>query len=205
MDPKWLEWAKRLQAEGQNGLAYAVDPFDRVRYQAVCSIAAEMLADHTEVDTAHIRGLFDLEDGHATPKVDVRAVVICENALLLVRERSDGLWSLPGGWADVYESPSEAALREVREESGYEVRATRVLAVYDRDRQGHPPHRYHVYKVIFSCEIVGGLAEYSVETDGVDFFKEDALPDLSAGRVTRRQVARFFELFRNPEWPTDFD
>jgi ADP-ribose pyrophosphatase YjhB (NUDIX family) len=205
VDPKWLQWARRLQAEGQNGLAYAENPFDRLRYQSVRDIAAEIMAAHTDVETTRIQDLFALEDGHATPKVDVRAAVFRDDEILLVRERSDGLWSLPGGWADISDTPSEAAVREVREESGYQVRATRVLAVYDRDRQGHPAHRYRVYKIVFACELEGGRAQYSMETDGVGFFREDALPELSTGRVLPGQIARFFELWRHPHWPTDFD
>jgi len=118
MDPKWLEWAKRLQAIGQNGLACATDSFDIERYESVREIAAEIVAIHSDVDLNYVRDVFPSEGGHATPKVDVRGAVFRADTILLVRERQDGLWTLPGGWADVNESPSEAVVREVYEESG---------------------------------------------------------------------------------------
>jgi len=205
MDPKWLEWAKELQAIAQNGLTYTKNPFDMERYEAVREIAAEMVATHSDVDLNTVRGLFVGEGGHATPKVDVRGAVFRNNAILLVRERSDGLWTLPGGWADVNESPSEAVVREVYEESGYRTRAIKLLAVYDRNRHGHTPFPYHIYKLFFQCELVGGVASHSMETDRVAFFPEDRIPELSLLRVTPAQVARLFEHYRHPDWPTDFD
>jgi ADP-ribose pyrophosphatase YjhB (NUDIX family) len=205
MDPKWLEWAKRLQAAGQNGLAYSTDPFNVERYRMVSDIAAEIMATYGQVDVSYVQGLFAREVGHATPKIDVRGVVFQDDAVLLVRERMDGRWSLPGGWADVYDSPSEAAIREVYEESGYRTRAVKLLALYDRSRHGHPPMPYHVYKIFFHCELVGGEPATSVETDGVDFFHMDDLPELSIGRVTPAQIARFFAHRDHPEWATDFD
>jgi ADP-ribose pyrophosphatase YjhB (NUDIX family) len=135
----------------------------------------------------------------------VRAAVFREDRILLVEERTDGCWSLPGGWADVQESPAEATVREVREESGYETRAVKLLAVYDRNRHGHPATAFHAYKLFFQCELVGGSPVSSHETSGVDWFSEDRLPVLSTTRVTATQVHRFFEHYRNPQWPTDFD
>ncbi|MDQ2742790.1 MAG: NUDIX hydrolase [Chloroflexota bacterium] len=205
MDPQWLRWAKRLQAAAQNGLTYNDDAFNRERYQTIGEIAAEMMAAGSEVELEQITSLFAGQIGHATPKVDVRGAVFRHDAILLVRERSDGRWSLPGGWADVYDSPAEATVREIWEESGYRTRAVKLLALYDRTKQGHPPMPIHVYKVFFQCAIVGGEPKNSVETDGVGFFRESQLPDLSPGRVTPFQINRFFEHLRHPEWPADFD
>lgn len=207
MDPKWLEWAKRLQATAQNGLQYAQSPFDRERFEAVQNIAAEILAAHTALEPARIHELMDSETGYATPKVDVRGVVFKDNALLMVREKFDGRWTVPGGWADVSETPSEAVVREIREEAGFETRVTKILAVYDRSRQGNvPPYPFHVYKLFFQCELLGGKATTSIETEEVGFFAEDKIPsDLSIPRVNAKQIARFFEHLRHPDWPTDFD
>lgn len=137
--------------------------------------------------------------------MDVRAAAFREERILLVKEPGDEGWSLPGGWADVGESPSEAAVRETLEESGYRVRPVRLLAAYDRDRHGHPPIPYHVYKLVFLCEIPDQTPSPDVDTDGVRFFGEDELPELSITRVTAAQVSRFFEQHREPDQPTDFD
>ena len=205
MEPKWLDWARRLQAVAQTGLTYALNQYDVDRYEAVREIAAEMMAQGSDGDIAPIRALFAGEAGYATPKTDLRGVVFREEKILLVQEREDGRWSLPGGWADVQESPADGTVREVREESGYETRAVKLLAAYDRNRHGHPPIPFHAYRLFFLCELIGGVAAGSYETDAVDWFPEDGLPPLSTSRVTAALIHRFFEHRRNPQWPTDFD
>ena len=205
MDPQWLEWAKRLQAIAQDALAYCENPFDRERFEQVRQIAVEIAARQTGVDPDEVRGLFAGEEGYATPKVDVRGVVFRDEAILLVRERRDMRWTLPGGWADVGDSPSEAVEREVEEESGYRVRAVKLLALYDRNKHEHPPHLYHIWKVFILCELLGGEPRESVETAGVGFFCEDSIPELSLGRTTARQITRLFQHHRHPDWPADFD
>jgi ADP-ribose pyrophosphatase YjhB (NUDIX family) len=137
--------------------------------------------------------------------VDVRAAVFREGRILLVKESGDEDWSLPGGWADIGESPSEAAARETLEESGYKVRPVRLLAAYDRDRHAHPPIYYHVYKLVFLCEILDEAPSTEVDAEEVRFFGEDELPELSISRVTPAQVSRFFEQHCNPNLSTDFD
>jgi ADP-ribose pyrophosphatase YjhB (NUDIX family) len=202
-----LSWVRRLQAIAQSGLTYAKDPYDVERYEQVRTIAAELAASRSEATAERIDALFSEESGYATPKLDIRAVVLDgEGAVLLVREKEDGLWTLPGGWVDVGESPSEAAEREVKEESGYEVRAVRLLALWDRDKHPHPPLPFHVYKLFFRCELLGGDPLVAgTETDGVGFFGKDALPELSLGRVTPRQIGRLVELATDGERSTAFD
>ncbi len=200
-----VQWAQRLQALSQTGLAYVQDPYDRERYEELRQIAAEMMALPLHAAPADLVKLFCAEDGYATPKIDVRGVIVQDAKVLLVRERSDGLWTLPGGWSDVGDSPSEAVEREIREESGYEARAVKLLALYDRNKHNHPPIPYHAYKAFFRCEIVGGSPALSSETDGIDFFAANALPPLSVDRVTAAQITHFFDHDRNPDWPTDYD
>ncbi len=207
MSAEWLGWVRRLQAIAQSGLTYAKDPYDVERYEQVRRIAAEIAASHSERTADHIDALFSAEAGYATPKLDIRAVVLDEEErVLLVREREDGLWTLPGGWVDVGESPRESVEREVEEESGYEVRAVSLLAVWDRDKHPHPPIPFHVYKLYFQCELLGGdpLAA-STETEGVGFFSKDALPELSLGRVTPQQIGRLIELATDSEGSAAFD
>ena len=133
-------------------------------------------------------------------------MIFHNDALLLVRERSDSRWTLPGGWADVGEAPSECVVREVFEESGFQVRVKKLLAVYDRSKHPHePPFPFHVYKLFFECEISGGEATRSNETDEVGFFTRDVIPPLSLTRVTPEQIDRVFAHHQHPEWSTDFD
>jgi ADP-ribose pyrophosphatase YjhB (NUDIX family) len=194
-----------MRALAETGLTYAESDYDRRRYSELRELALAMAADLCDASIEDVRGLMQIEPGYVTPKVDVRAAVFEGDRVLLVQETADRLWTLPGGWADVGESPREAAERETREESGYEVRATKLAAVYDRARQGHPPQAVYAYKLFFLCERVGGSAQTSAETVDVAFHRLDALPDLSLPRVTAAQILRLSEHQRHPEWPTDFD
>jgi ADP-ribose pyrophosphatase YjhB (NUDIX family) len=205
MDPMWLRWVKQLQAIAQDGLTYGTDDYDVGRYEQLRDIAAEILAVHSTGELEGAHRLLELERGPATPKVDVRAAVFDGGRILLVKEPDDGSWSLPGGWADVGETPAEAAVREVREESGYRVRAVRLLSAYDRDRQGHTPIPYHVYKLVFLCEVMDRTPARAVDADGVGFFGEHELPELSLSRVIPDQIERLFEHHRRPDMPADFD
>jgi ADP-ribose pyrophosphatase YjhB (NUDIX family) len=203
--PQWLRWIKRLQAIAQDGLTYSNEDYDLGRYEQLRELASEMLAAHSTGTLEEARDLLALETGPATPKVDVRAVVFKADRILLVKEPDEAGWSVPGGWADVGESPSEASARETLEESGYRVEPVKLLAAYDRDRRGHPPMAYHVYKLVYLCEILDEEPLFGVDTDGARFFGEQEIPELSVTRVTRAQISRFFEQHRDPSLPTDFD
>jgi ADP-ribose pyrophosphatase YjhB (NUDIX family) len=207
MDPDWLAWGRRLRAIAQNGLAYSSSPFEIERCHAIQQLADEIMSRASGAPSERIAGLFD-EEGYATPKVDVRGVVFdTAGRILLVKELADGGWTLPGGWADVGDSPAQAIEREVFEESGYQVRADKLLALYDRrhPRHGHPAHPHHIYKLFFRCQLLGGEPTSSSETGGAGWFAEDALPPLSMGRTTPSQLARLFEHSHHPDWPADFD
>lgn len=204
--PSWLQWARRLQAIAQTGLTYCHDKFDIERYHEIREIAAEMMADGAALPSAEpLVNLFTEQTGYATPKIDVRVATFQGDRVLLVRELEDGLWTLPGGWADVGEPPSIAAAREVLEESGYEVKITKLAAVFDRELHGHPPYPWHAYKLFFLGELVGGNAKSSHETADAQFFPLQQLPPLSLLRVTPTQIAHLFEHLRHPELPTSFD
>jgi ADP-ribose pyrophosphatase YjhB (NUDIX family) len=137
--------------------------------------------------------------------VDVRAVVFRGDELLLVRERRSGRWTFPGGWADIGDSPGAAAVRETREESGYEVRATKLIALLDKARQDHPPSLEYTYKVLVGCAFLGGSPVTSHEVDGVDFFRRGTVPELDLDRTTPAQIALAWEHHDHPERPADFD
>jgi ADP-ribose pyrophosphatase YjhB (NUDIX family) len=207
MEPAWLVWARELQAIAQTGLAFASSTFDRERYKAIRSIAAKIIVTHSDASFARVEGLFAEQTGYATPKVDVRGAVIEDGRILLVREIADsGHWTMPGGWADVNHSPSENVIRELREEAGIEVTVRKLAAVYDRTRQGHPPHPFQVYRLFFLCDIVGGAPKAGLETSEVAFFGENEIPkELSMERILPHQIRRMFEHARDNDLPTDFD
>lgn len=201
---KQVEWAQQLAALAKTGLHYAQNDYDSERYRAQLDIATQMLADAAQADVAEVALLLAGDDGYITPKVDVRGAVFVDDKILLVREAIDGLWTLPGGWADVGDAPSQAVEREIREESGYEARAVKLLALEDRRRR-HPPMLHAVYKVAFLCELIGGAAQTSSETTAVGWFAEDEIPPLSLGRVTAGQIRRWFRHYRQPDLPSEFD
>lgn len=205
MTPKWLEWAKQIQAIAQTGLAYTKDVYDAERYEQLREISIDILDSYTKVDREIIELSFANERGYATPKVDIRGVVFKDNKVLLVREKHDGGWALPGGWGDIGLSPSEVVVKEIKEEAGYEAKPIRLLAVLDKKFHKHPPEPYHVYKIFIQCEIVGGEAAAGLETNGVAFFAENHLPQLSLQRNTEEQIKMMFGFLRNPDQPTMVD
>jgi ADP-ribose pyrophosphatase YjhB (NUDIX family) len=206
MEPQWMRWAKGLQAIAQSGLTFTENAYEIERYEAVRQIAAEMLAAGSTIDQESLLELMLRERGYATPKIDTRGVCFRDGRILLVKERVDGKWTLPGGWADVNDSPSENVVKEIFQESGFTARAVKLLALYDRTKHPHTPaYVFHLYKIFFLCEITGGEPATSLETSDVGFFAEDALPELSVGRTTEAQIHRMFEHSRHPEWPADFD
>ncbi len=200
-----LEWARKVQAIAQNGLAFTQDPFDRERYLKLQELVAALLSAELRVPPQTALAFWEGERGYATPKVDVRGGVFRGAQVLLVRERSDGRWTLPGGWVDVNDAPSEAVAREILEESGYRARAVKLAVLVDKNRHPHPPGVHHIYKLFFLCELTGGSPATSNETDAVGFFPVDGLPELSLGRVLPQQIERLYRHQCEPALPTDFD
>jgi ADP-ribose pyrophosphatase YjhB (NUDIX family) len=206
LEPQWLRWGRELQALAQTGSHFATSDYDRERYSRILEIAAEIFAEQGDVEGSKIRTIFEAQSGYATPKIDVRAAVFRDGKVLMVQERSDGLWTLPGGWADVNDSPSEAVEKEVWQESGFKVGTLRLLAVFDRARHPHqPPFPFHIYKMFFLCGIESGVATPSTETADVDFFSPDALPPLSLSRITAEQIRFCFDTGLRAPKPAAFD
>lgn len=203
-----LAQLRELQSIAQAGLTYARDDYDRDRYTRLLELTAELLAEQTGQDAAEVHDILRAEQGYLTPKVDVRVVVLnAAGQVLLTRERADGLWSLPGGWADPGESPREMAVREVREETGRDVRAVRLLWVRDKSRHPHPPEIWAVYTLFLLCELTGPDAPHvaNTETLASEWFALDALPPLSLDRVLPEQVRRAVELALDPGLGVDVD
>ncbi|MFV0448373.1 MAG: NUDIX hydrolase [Vibrio sp.] len=196
---KWLEWAKQIQAIGQAGKAYSKDKFDLERFDQISDISHQMFAELSDTPVERVAELFIPEAGYPTPKVDLRAAVIKDNKILLVREREDDCWSLPGGWADVCETASQGIVREVLEESGYVVNSPRLVAIKDRDVHPYfPKFPYHIYKMFFLCEFESGEAVTNIEISDIGFFALDELPKLSEGRVLPCDIELMFEHYLDP-------
>jgi ADP-ribose pyrophosphatase YjhB (NUDIX family) len=203
--PQWLTWARRIEALAQAGLHYAESEYDLDRYRQLKKLAAEIVADHTHLPEEQVLDEFAVAEGYATPKVDVRAAVVQDGRLLMVRERIDGGWTLPGGWVDVGDRPAEAAERETLEESGYQVKAVRLVGVYDANRVGEMRF-HHAFKLVFLCELNGGEATTSYETTEVGWFKQGAIPQPYSGERTRqRHIDDIFAALADSNKPTVFD
>jgi ADP-ribose pyrophosphatase YjhB (NUDIX family) len=195
-------------ATAQTGLTYTQDRHDRERYQALRRLGSHIMAAHTGTDRTRIETLFEAETGYATPKVGVRGAVFDDDGrLLLIRETADNdRWSLPGGWAEVNQTPAQSVVREIFEESGYRARPVKLAAVWDRARQAHPPAPYSVVRLFFVCALEGGEARTSLETSGHGWFHEAEVPaELSLGRTLPKYIARMFAHWREPGLPTEFD
>lgn len=205
MEPKWLGWAKQLQSIAQAGLTYSKDVYDLERFEMIRAISVDMLSLQTDVSTTMIKDLFANETGYATPKVDIRAVVFKDDKILMVKENTDDKWALPGGWGDIGLTPSEGAVKEVEEESGFDVKAIKLIGVLDKKCHPHPPSPYHVYKMFIQCEIVGGRPREGIETSAVGFFAENELPPLSIERNTESQIKLAFKHLHHPQEPAFFD
>lgn len=201
----WLTMGRELRAIAQIGLTYVKDPFDRERFERVGELAATLLAEGSGIERSRLMDLIHADAGYATPKVDVRGAAFREGRILLVREISDGRWTLPGGWADVNQTPAQCVVREIREESGFEARAVKLAAVHDYRKRNAPRHLDSIYKLLFLCEITGGTATPSNETSEVAFFSPHDLPPLSTGRTTTAQIALMCRHAEQPELPADFD
>lgn len=203
--PRWLEWAREIQSVSQTGLAFTTNEHEAQRYERLMEIAAEIVESHTGLPTGPLVENFMAQPGYATPKVDVRGAAARDGKILLVQERMDGRWCMPGGWADVGDYPSETVAREVLEESGFEVVPRKVIGVYDANRGPTPREFYLAYKIVFLCEITGGEARPSDETQAVDFFGFDELPPLSFFRTNERHLAEVRAHLADRSRPAAFD
>jgi len=205
-EPAWLGLARELQAIAQTGLHYSKDIYDTQRYERLRELTADMMAMGSGAVAEQIMDLFRQDLGYGTPRVGVRAAAFRDDGrILMAREVSDGLWALPGGWADVNQTGSECAVREVEEETGFTVRAVKLCGVWDRRRHDSPPSPLTIYNLYFLCEITGGEPRPSIETSEIGFFPEDELPDISPLRVQRALIRRMFAHYRQPDLPTEFD
>lgn len=201
--------AVRLAALAQSGLAFSPTAYDVERFETARELAAELMSVLSGDDAAEMALELERRDtGYATPKVDVRGVLVDERErVLLMRERSDGRWSAPGGWADPGDTPVSATLREVCEESGYAAEVVKLVGCWDRDARGHrPAMTVGVVKLFFLCRATGDVRPPDeLETLEIGWFGLDELPELSQGRTTREELERCVAHHRDPSLPTELD
>jgi ADP-ribose pyrophosphatase YjhB (NUDIX family) len=202
--PKWLGWAQEIFSLSQSGITYSGNQYDIERYKRLQEITAEIIASESEISKESALASFSMQAGYITPKVDVRGAVVRDGKILLIQERADGKWAMPGGWADLGDSPATVAEREVWEESGFRVKAEKVVAVIDANRI-EPMEFYHAYKLVFLCRFLDGEPRTSHETLAVDFFDPNHLPPLSNYRTNESMIQEVFAHVQNPNLPTAFD
>jgi ADP-ribose pyrophosphatase YjhB (NUDIX family) len=205
MKEKWLQWASELQSIAQAGLTFSTENYDRDRYQKIRTLSVEILNEYTDVDYNKIRDLFASETGYQTPKVDIRAAVFRRKKILMVKEKIDGKWSLPGGWADVNTSVRESAARECLEEAGALVKPKRIIAVQVANRHNNALSPYTIYKIFVECELIENNFTDNTETLEAGFFSIDSLPILSTERTTKSQIEMCFEAKKHKVFETVFD
>lgn len=201
----WLEIAKQINSIAQTGLAFTKDKFDKERYEQLLLLSIKIINNITEVDIKKLDFIFNREIGYQTPKVGVRVVVVRNQKILLVKEKMDDKWCLPGGYADVGLTPSEIAVNEVKEESGFDVKPTRILGLIDYNKHQEKPFPFDIYQLFMECEIIGGRAMPGLETSDVGFFSIDDLPELSVRRVTKEQLIQMYEVSVNKNLEPVFD
>lgn len=204
-DNKWLKWAREIQALAQTGLAFAPNHYEEERSKKLLELAAEIVSEHSNLEKDQLSKIFMNQPGYATPKVDVRSAVIKDGQILLVQEEQDKRWAMPGGWADVGDTPSEVAIRETWEESGYKIKLKKLIGVWDANRRGKPLEFFHAFKIIFLAEVIGGEAKTSFETLDVQFFDFDNLPPLSKARTNENHLNEIREHLEDPQRTAFFD
>ena len=204
LQPQWLEWAKELQFLAQTGLTYSKDVFDIERFERIREISAEIISAQSELSLEKVKELFCNETGFQTPKLDTRAAIFKEDKILLVKERN-GTWSLPGGWVDVNQTVKSNTEKEVEEEAGLKVEATRIIAVQDRNMHNVPPYAYNVCKVFVLCEILSGHFQPNIETTESDYFRLEELPLLAEEKNNEEQIKMCFSAYHDKNWQVLFE
>lgn len=201
----WLKLAIEIQSLAQTGLTYTTNVYDIERYERLREISAEMIASKSEMSLEKVKDLFCNETGYQTPKLDTRAAIFMDDKILLVHE-NNGTWSLPGGWVDVLESVKSNTIKEVREETGLIVDATKLIAVQDRNKHNKPIYAYGVCKVFVLCELLGGKFEENIETTEIKYFSLDEIPsNLAEEKTNKEQIEMCFEAYKDKDWQTQFD
>ena len=202
---KWLKWAIEIQSLAQAGLAYTNNVYDIERYERLREISAEIISEKSDLSLEKTKDLFCNETGYQTPKIDTRAAIFKDDKILLVHE-NNGTWSLPGGWCDVLESVKSNTVKEVREETGLDAVAKKIIAVQDRNKHNKPIYAYGVCKIFVLCDVISGNFEKNIETTEIKYFSLEDLPDnLAEEKTNKEQIEMCFKAFKDANWQVQFD
>lgn len=202
---KWLKWATEIQSLAQTGLAYTQNIYDIERYERLRKIAAEMIAEKSDISLEKVKDLFCNETGYQTPKLDTRAAIFQGDKILLTHE-NNGTWSLPDGWVDVLETAKSNTIKEVKEETGLDVETVRLIALQDRNKHNKPLYAHGIWKVFVLCERIGGEFVENIETTEIKYFGLDELPDnLAEEKCTKEQIEMCFQAREDENWQVQFD
>ncbi len=202
---KWLKWAMEIQSLAQAGLAYTDNAYDIERYERLREISAQMIEEKSNINLDKVKDLFCNETGYQTPKIDTRAVIFKDNRILLTHE-NNGTWSLPGGWCDVLETIKSNTIKEVKEETGLDVKATKIIALQDRNKHNKPVYAYGICKAFVLCDIIGGQFVKNIETTEIGYFSLDEIPDnLAEEKTNREQIEMCFKAINDKNWQVQFD
>lgn len=202
---KWLKWAIEIQSLAQAGLAYTNNVYDIERYERLREISAEIISEKSDLSLEKTKDLFCIETGYQTPKIDTRAAIFKDDKILLVHE-NNGTWSLPGGWCDVLESVKSNTVKEVREETGLDAVAKKIIAVQDRNKHNKPIYAYGVCKIFVLCDVISGKFEKNIETTEIKYFSLEDLPDnLAEEKTNKEQIEMCFKAFKDANWQVQFD
>lgn len=205
-DKNLLYLTKRVKALADTGSIYAQNEYDKERYNELQAISLEMLSIVAEKPLSVLHDFFMPSKDYPTPKVDVRGLVLNgAKEILLVKEKLDGKWSLPGGWGEIGFSPSEVIVKEIKEETGLTARVSRLLAVYDKKCHPHPPQPFYVYKIVFLCKIVEGDIRTSFDIHEARYFDLKNLPEISEDRILKSQIEQLYQKVINGEENAYFD
>ena len=190
----FVKYLQRMIAITDTGLTFTKDPFDRERYEDLRSLLSEMLNQGLDIDSEEVAEVMKPTSAYATPLMDVRAWIVEDEKICLVRGQGENDWALPGGFGEVGYSPTENILKEIEEETGFEAKVERLLAVFDTNRFQLQSKQYA--KFVFECKLLDGQFQENQEIADLQFFAIDQLPTLSEKRITKEQIELLWQVYQ---------
>ena len=190
----FAKYLQRMIALTYTGLTFTKDPFDRERYEDLRGLLSELLNQASDLDSEEVAEVLKPTSAYATPLMDVRAWIIEDEKICLVRGQGENDWALPGGFGEVGYSPTENILKEIEEETGFEAKVERLLAVFDTNRFQLQSKQYA--KFVFECKLLDGQFQKNQEIADLQFFAIDQLPALSEKRITKEQIEILWQVYQ---------